>query len=70
VTKNKKPWFLVEVKSSKTSPLSEQLAYFQQALDVPHAFQVVIDMEYIDMNCFHYKKPVIVPASTFLAQLV
>ena len=35
-----------------------------------HAFQVVYDMEYVESNCFDYTEPVIVPAKTFLAQLV
>jgi len=70
VTKNKKPWFLVEVKSSDSKKISENLTYFQKQLDVPHAFQVVIDMEYVDLDCFKYQKPIIVPASTFLSQLV
>lgn len=70
VTKNKSPWFLVEVKSSSTGKVSDALRYFQETLQVPHAFQVVLDMEYEEINCFNYKKPIIVPAVTFLSQLV
>lgn len=70
VTKNKQPWFLVEVKKSKQDRVSEHLSYYQKELNVPHAFQVVMDMDYIDQDCFQYHQPVIVPASTFLSQLV
>jgi predicted AAA+ superfamily ATPase len=70
VTKDRKPWFLVEVKTSSNAKISENLVYFQELLKVPHAFQVVIDMDEVEIDCFSYKKPIIVPASTFLSQLV
>jgi predicted AAA+ superfamily ATPase len=70
VIKNQQPWFLVEVKKSKQDRISESLSYYQKELNVPHAFQVVMDMDYIDKDCFSYHQPVIVPASTFLSQLV
>src|SRR5690606_3603027 len=70
VVKNKKPWFLVEVKKSNNNRISENLAYYQNELDAPHAFQVMIDMDYVDVDCFKYHHPVIVPASTLLSQLV
>lgn len=70
VTKNKKPWFLVEVKKSGSNNISDSLRYYWDLLKVPHAFQVVMDMGYVDVNCFSYQKPVIVPASTFLSQLI
>ncbi len=70
VTKDKKPWFLVEVKASSHDKLSKCLEYFYKELDVKHAFQVVYEMPYVDTDCFKEKKPVIVPASTFLSQLI
>lgn len=70
VTKNNKPWFLVEAKKSANNGISEHLYYYQKQLNVPHAFQVVQDMDYVDVDCFRYRKPVIVPASTLLSQLV
>ena len=69
VTKNEEPWFLVEVKSSD-GPLSPSLEYFQKQIQAPHAFQVVLNLGYEEINCFDYKRPVIVPAKTFLSQLV
>tara|TARA_R110000868_G_scaffold10639_3_gene51583 strand:- start:36 stop:1247 length:1212 start_codon:yes stop_codon:yes gene_type:complete len=70
VTKDQKAWFLVEVKSSKKAKLSENLAYFQKQTGAKHAFQVTMDGEYIDRDVFDYEEPVIVPAKTFLSQLV
>ncbi len=70
VTKERKPWFLVEAKASTNKRISKQLYKFQEELEVPFAFQVVYDMPYVDVDCFTQTKPVIVPASTLLSQLV
>ncbi len=70
VTRNKEPWFLVEVKFSQNVNISRNLFYFQEKLKAKHAFQVVFDMDYIAKDCFSYSTPVIVPAQTFLSQLV
>jgi predicted AAA+ superfamily ATPase len=63
------PWFLVEAKIADNS-LSEHLQRFQNQLQAPHAFQVLLNLPYVDKNCFLEEKPVIVPAATFLSQLV
>ncbi len=70
VTRENKPWFLVEAKLSQKAVLNKNLAYFQEKTGAEYAFQVVSDMEYVHADCFKYKKPVIVPARTFLTQLV
>ncbi|MCK4825239.1 ATP-binding protein [bacterium] len=70
VTKNSQPWFLVEVKSSSKKPLSKELKYFQAQSKADHAFQIVFDMDFVNKNCFSVKEPVIVPAQTFLSQLI
>jgi len=70
VARNNRAWFIVEVKSSANKSLSKHLEYFNERLDVKHAFQVVFDMNYVDLDCFADKEPVIVPAQTFLSQLV
>ena len=70
VSRDKKPWFLVEVKLSSKAGISKNLAYFQEKVRARHAFQVVFDMEYIPKDCFKHTEPIIVPASTFLTQLV
>lgn len=70
VSKNNKAWFLVEVKLSDNKKISPLLAEFQQKTGAEHAFQVVINMPYVDKNCFEHTTPIIVPAKTFLSQFV
>lgn len=69
VTKNSKPWFLVEVKT-KAKGLSPALYHFQKETNAPHAFQVAFDLPFVNKNCFDEKDPILVPARTFLSQLV
>ena len=68
VTRDGSPWFLVEVKKSDTS-LSEALAFFQERTGAAHAFQVVMDAEYGEYDCFAIHSPKVVSAKTFLSQL-
>ena len=70
VVKDQKPWLMLDVKESKNSRLNPSLSRFCEQLKVPHVFQVVADMPYIDKDCFSVNKPVIVPLTTFLSQLV
>ena len=70
VSRDKKPWFLVEVKLSSKGGVSKNLVYFQEKVKAKHAFQVVFDMEYVPKDCFKHTEPIIVPAKTFLTQLV
>jgi predicted AAA+ superfamily ATPase len=69
VVRNRKPWFLVEVKLKDTQ-LSSSLAHFQTQIKAPHAFQVVINLAYEKADCFRFHRPMIVPAKTFLSQLL
>ncbi len=70
VARDGKPWFLVEVKQRDES-ISSSLKYFQQQLAAPFAFQVVLDANYVDANCFaRAGTPIVVPARTFLSQLL
>lgn len=70
VVREGRAWFLVEVKRSGAAPLSPHLARFQAATGAAHAFQVAFDLPYVDRDCFEVDTPVIVPARTFLSQLV
>lgn len=70
VTKNRKPWFLVESKLSNNSSMNENLYRFQKQIKAEHAFQVNFNEPFVDVDCFSRKDPVIVPATTFLSQLV
>ena len=69
VVRNGDPWFLVEAKLRDRS-LSPALAYYQKQTGCSHAFQVVVESEYVDSDCFSYTNPVVVPARTFLSQLL
>ena len=69
VARDNRPWFLVEVKSGDEH-LSTSLGAFQRQTGARHAFQVVLDADYIDRSCFDYTAPTVVPAKTFLSQLV
>ena len=70
VSRDNQPWFLVEVKLSKREGINKNLFYFQDKTKARHAFQVVFDMEYIHQDCFKHTAPIIVPARTFLSQLI
>jgi len=70
VARDDRPWFLVEVKRSGAARLSPSLERFQAATGAAHAFQVVLDAPFVERDCFETTRPVIVPARTFLSQLV
>jgi predicted AAA+ superfamily ATPase len=70
VARDGSPWFLVEVKTSGREPVSKGLRFFHKQLGTAHAFQVAMDLDYVDRNCFEESDPVVVPAKTFLSQLV
>ena len=70
VVRDGSPWFLVEAKHHDES-LSKTLTYFQKQIKAPFAFQVVMDAGYVDADCFSKPRdPVVVPAKTFLSQLL
>ena len=69
IVRDRKPWFLVEAKLSDAH-LSASLAYYQQQTKAPHAFQVVLNLPYEPVDCFTTHRPVVVPARTFLGQLL
>ncbi len=70
VAREGKPWFLVEVKQSD-GKLSKSLDYFQRQIKAPLAFQVVFEMDYVNADCFAvHRGPLVVPAQTFLSQLL
>jgi hypothetical protein len=69
VAKDKAPWFIAEVKNSDEA-LSGNLPLFQKATGAKHAFQVVLNADYDGQDCFKKTTPSIVPAKTFLSQLV
>ena len=70
VVRDGKPWFLAEVKQNDES-ISQTLQYYQDQIKAPFAFQVVVDADYVDADCFAKARgPLVVPARTFLSQLL
>jgi hypothetical protein len=70
VVREGKPWFLAEVKHHEES-ISPALKFYQDQLKAPFAFQLLIDADYVDANCFAKPGgPVVVPARTLLSQLL
>jgi len=69
VVKDRKPWFMVEVKLNETS-LSPSLVHFQAQTKATHAFQLVMSRAYEPADCFRVHRPIVVPARTFLSQLL
>ena len=68
VVRDDTPWFLVEAKLTETS-LSPALIHFHKQLGCEHAFQAVMDLGYVDVDCFAQKHLLAVPARTLLSQL-
>ena len=70
VVREGKPWFLAEVKYREQF-ISQHLKHFQQQTGAPLAFQVVMDADYVDADCFAAPcGPLVVPAQTLLSQLL
>lgn len=69
VTKDNKPWMLVEVKSSYNQSLSRHLVHFHETLKTEHAFQVAYDLPFQEVDVFDLKFPKIISLRSFLSQL-
>lgn len=70
VVRDGRPWFIAEVKHRDTA-MSPALQRYQDQLKAPFAFQLVIDTDYVDADCFERPRgPMVVPATTFLSQLL
>ena len=70
VARDGRPWFIAEVKWSDES-LSSSLGHYQDRIGVPFAFQITVDADYVDRDCFAAPgRPLIVPARTFLSQML
>ena len=70
VARDGRPWFLAEVKYADES-LGPALKRYQDQVGAPFAFQVTIDADYVDRDCFDEPgPPLLVPARTFLSQLL
>ena len=70
VTRGGQPWFLAEAKY-RDEALNPNLQHYQERLGVGFAFQITLDADYVDRDCFARPgKPLVVPARTFLSQLL
>jgi predicted AAA+ superfamily ATPase len=70
VIRDGKPWFLVEVKSVDDA-ISPALKCYQDQLHAPFAFQVLLEADFVRADCFAAsRRPLVVPAKTFLSQLL
>ena len=70
VVRDGSPWFLVEVKHGDES-MAPSLRRYQNQTGAPFAFQVTMDSNFVDRNCLAEPgPPLIVPARTFLSQLL
>ena len=69
VVRDEEPWLLVEAKQGAAG-LSPHLDHFQRQTRAEHAFQVSMDADYVDTDCFSRTDPVVVPGRTFFAQLL
>ena len=70
VVQDSKPWFLVEVKTSSRQAISKHLHWFQQKTKAKHAFQVCMDLDYVDADCFEHTQPIKISAENLLMRLV
>lgn len=69
ITRDQQPWLLVEAKTSEQRA-SPHLYYFKERTKTLFSLQVTRHMPYVEENCFQENKVLIVPARTFLSQLV
>ena len=70
ITKDTKPWIMIEVKTSMKEKLSFKLEKFAAQVNPKHIFQVAIEANYIDKDVFQTNQPLIIPAKSFLSQLL
>jgi len=70
VVRDGNPWLLAEVKN-RDARLSPALRSFQEQTGAIYAFQIVLEAEYVDADSFSSpNRPMVVPAKTFLSQLL
>ncbi len=70
ITKGGSPWIMLETKLSNDKRFSKSFLYFQKQLKPAYTLQVVHNMDYVNQSCLVGPDPLIVPAKTFLSQLI
>jgi len=69
IVKDDKPFLIIEAKASDMK-LSPSIEHFKSQLNPDFSFQVVFNEKYINRSCFDFKNTMVIPAATFLSQLV
>jgi hypothetical protein len=68
VVHERRPWFLVAMNDA--ADITAALGHFQECTRARHAFQVAFDQPFAAVDCFAQTAPAVVPARTFLSQLL
>ncbi|MBF5059511.1 hypothetical protein NEPTK9_001025 [Candidatus Neptunochlamydia vexilliferae] len=69
ITKEEEPWILIEAKNSGKA-ISKNLLHFHEALGIRYAFQLALEKKPVEKNALLARKPAIIPAISFLSQLI
>jgi predicted AAA+ superfamily ATPase len=69
VVRDNKPFMMVESKSSEIK-LSKSMEHFRSRLLPNFSLQAVFNADFVSKSCFNEETPLIVPAKTFLSQLI
>ena len=70
VVRDKKPFMMVEVKSSSRNRINPGIEHFQKTLDAPHVFQLAFDMPASGVNTAELRAPSIIAAADLFKALV
>jgi predicted AAA+ superfamily ATPase len=70
IVRDKKPFMMVEVKSSPHQGISPHIKHFQETLKAPYAFQLAFDMPCSGVNPQELSKPAIIAAADLFKTLV
>ena len=70
IVRDKKPFMMVEVKSSSHHGISPNIEHFQKKLKAPYAFQIAFDMPASGVNPSELSRPSIIAAADLFKVLV
>jgi len=70
IVRDKKPFMMVEVKSSSHRSISPNIEHFQKTLKAPYVFQIAFDMPASGVNPSELRKPAIIAAADLFKALV
>ena len=70
IARDKKPFMMVEVKSSSQHGISRNIEHFQKTLKAPYAFQLAFDMPASGIAPSELNRPAIIAAADLFKTLV